>query len=173
MIDSATLILRLSHFGIYLPQIVSGISPDDGRWKPADGAWSIMEIVRHLLDEEIEDFRTRLRLTMESPDTDWPPIHPEGWAVQRDYNSADLPKAAGDFSRERAESVRWLRSLVNPDWSTEHRHPQFGAFRGGDLLASWAAHDALHLRQIAKRLHQLAGRDGGEFSIRYAGEWRA
>ena len=42
-----------------------------------------------------------------------------------------------------------------------------------DLLTSWAAHDALHLRQIAKRLFQLAERDGGEYNSRYAGEWRA
>jgi hypothetical protein len=35
------------------------------------------------------------------------------------------------------------------------------------------AHDYLHLRQIAKRMYQMAGRDAGEYSTRYAGEWRA
>jgi hypothetical protein len=39
------------------------------------------------------------------------------------------------------------------------------------LLASWAAHDALHLRQIARRLHGLAARDAGPYGVAYAGEW--
>ncbi len=30
---------------------------------------------------------------------------------------------------------------------------------------------ALHLRRIAKRLHQLAGRDAGPFETGYAGPW--
>jgi hypothetical protein len=41
--------------------------------------------------------------------------------------------------------------------------------RAGDLLASWAAHDARHLEQIAKRLHGLAARDGTPYSVAYAG----
>lgn len=30
---------------------------------------------------------------------------------------------------------------------------------------------AVHLRRIAKRLHQLAGRDAGSFGTGYAGSW--
>jgi hypothetical protein len=114
-----------------------------------------------------------LRLTIESPQNDWPGIDPEGWAIQRNYNHADLTHTAAAFARERAESIRWLNGLGDIDWKIEHRHPQYGAFAAGDLLASWAAHDALHLRQIAKRLHQLAERDAGDFTIKYAGEWKA
>jgi hypothetical protein len=36
-------------------------------------------------------------------------------------------------------------------------------------MASWAAHDALHLRQIAKRLYELTARDAGRYSAGYAG----
>jgi hypothetical protein len=50
-------------------------------------------------------------------------------------------------------------------------HPKVGATAAGDVMASWAAHDALHLRQIAKRLWELAGRDGAPFRTGYAGEW--
>ncbi|NUP91044.1 MAG: DinB family protein, partial [Candidatus Sumerlaeia bacterium] len=51
-----------------------------------------------------------------------------------------------------------------------HRHPKAGPLRAGDLLAAWAAHDALHLRQIAKRLLDLARRDAGGFKTDYAGD---
>ena len=43
--------------------------------------------------------------------------------------------------------------------------------RAGDLLASWAAHDTHHQRQIVRlryhRLEQLAE----PYSLAYAGEW--
>jgi hypothetical protein len=174
VIDAKRLIDKLERFGVAFPTVVAGMEPRDARWKPGDGAWSVVEIARHLLDEEVEDFRRRMRLTIETPEADWPGNDPVGWAKQRDYNSADLGETAKKFAAERAESVRWLRGLGDGfDWSIAHRHPQHGAFAAGDLLASWAAHDALHLRQVAKRMHQLAGRDGGNFSIAYAGEWGA
>jgi hypothetical protein len=132
-----------------------------------------VEIVRHLLDEEIEDFRQRIRLTVESPAADWPANDPEGWAVERRYNEAPLMETAAKFTAERAASVRWLRERVSTDWSLAHSHSQYGSFHAGDLLASWAAHDALHLRQIAMRLYQLTQRDAGKFSIDYAGQWKA
>jgi hypothetical protein len=171
--NAEKLIASLERFGRLLPEVVSDIEPEDARWKPPDGAWSILEIVRHLFDEEIEDFRTRLRLTLEDPTQDWPKIDPVGWAVQRKYNEGSLDDAAANFAAERAGSIAWLRSLGGDrvDWSAAWVHPKVGSIHGGDLLTAWAAHDALHLRQIAKRMFQLAERDGEKFSSRYAGEW--
>ena len=51
--------------------------------------------------------------------------------------------------------------------------PKIGPIRAGDLLASWAAHDMLHLRQIAKRKFELIQQAGGEFTTDYAGPWGA
>lgn len=171
--NTEKLIASLERFGRVLPVVVRDVSPEDARWKPADGAWSILEIVRHLLDEEVEDFRTRVRLTLEKPAEDWPGIHPAQWAVQRRYNDGELNDAVAKFVAERDASVKWLRGLKNPDWSSTHAHPKFGSMRAGDLLAAWAAHDSLHLRQIAKRLHQMAARDAEGFSTGYAGDWVA
>ncbi|MCI0630512.1 MAG: DinB family protein [Phycisphaerales bacterium] len=172
--NSASLILQLDRFGKTLPSLVHDIPIADARWKPPDNAWSILEVVRHLLDEELEDFRVRLRLTLESPESEWPKIDPQGWATKRKYNQADLQDSAQRFGAERAANVKWLRSLSpETEWSTARPHPKFGPIHAGDLLAAWAAHDALHLRQISKRLFQLAQRDAGKYSVRYAGEWTA
>lgn len=165
------LIASLERFGRSLPELVRGVSPNDARWKPPDGAWSILEIVRHLGDEEEFDFGLRVRSTLNDPAAGWPPIDPEDWAVERRYNEGDLDEAAGKFVTLRSESVAWLRSLKNPDWSLAYQHPKIGPLRAGDLLAAWVAHDALHLRQIAKRQFQLASRDAGDFHTQYAGEW--
>ncbi len=153
--------------------LIAVLSQGDARWRPEGSGWSILEIINHMVDEEVDDFRTRLRLTLEDPSQLWPGINPEGWARQRDYNERDLSESIKRFESARAESLTWLESLRDPDWSRAHEHPKLGVIRAGDLLAAWCAHDALHLRQIAKRLYQLTQRDAGEYSTSYAGVWTA
>lgn len=165
------LLASLDRFAHLLPAVVRDIPDDDVRSKPASGAWSILEIVGHLADEEEFDFRERVRLTLADPALLWPAIDPEGWAVERRYNEQQLADVVARFVQLREQSLQWLRSLEQPDWNRMHEHPQFGPFRAGDILAAWVAHDYLHLRQISKRLYELAARDAGEYSVRYAGTW--
>lgn len=169
--DAPALIARLEAFAATLPAAVGGLTAEAARRKPPSGAWSVLEIVNHLADEEVLDFRTRVELTLRDPSLLWPPIDPPAWAVERRYNERDLGESVARFAQERRVSVAWLRSLVNPDWSRAYQHPKAGPLAAGDLLASWAAHDALHLRQIAKRLYELAERDGGGARVGYAGNW--
>ncbi len=37
--------------------LVQDVSDDQARWKPSPDDWSILEVIHHLYDEEIEDFR--------------------------------------------------------------------------------------------------------------------
>lgn len=175
-IELSACVAALERFPAVLGALLAELGANDARRRPASGAWSVVEIVNHLADEEIEDFPRRLRLTLEDADQPWPAIDPEGWARQRDYQSRDLGESLERFARERTRSVAWLRSLADssapPDWSAAHQHPA-GPIRAGDLLAAWLAHDMLHLRQIAKRLHELAETRAGGFSAAYAGAWGA
>ncbi len=172
------LIDRLARFPAALRSAASVFSADEARWKPSPTDWSVLEIVCHVADEEEEDFAPRLRATLDAKP--WSQLHLEGIAERRGYNTRGLDAEIARFENARADSVRWLRALTAPggpapDLTIAHNHPKFGPIRAGDLLTSWSAHDALHLRQIAKRLHNLASRDAGQrgFSVRYAGEWTA
>ena len=89
-VETRNLIGSLERFADILPNMVRGVSTDDARWRPADGAWSILEIVAHLADEEVHDFRARVELTLRDPTAPWPPIDPETWAIERRYNDDDL-----------------------------------------------------------------------------------
>lgn len=171
--NAAPIIDRLERMTTLLPSLVAGLPDVDVKFKPPTGAWSILEVVNHLVDEETLDFRMRLKLTLEQPGVTWPPIDPEGLAVEKKYNEQDLAGSLVRFVTERAASVRWLRSLDSPDWNQTYQHPRVGPVAAGMLLASWQAHDALHIRQIAKRLFELASRDAPEFTTKYAGEWSA
>lgn len=171
--NPSSLIASLDRFSTIFPAAVANVAVADARWKPADGAWSILEIMAHLLDEETRDFRPRLQSTLQDPARPWPPTDPEGWAIIERYNERDLAEVTRQWTAERRASVAWLRTLGDVLWTNAYPHPQAGPLRAGDLLTSWAAHDALHLRQLAKRLFQLAERDGAPYQSRYAGEWHA
>ena len=168
--DLNPVICRMEPFPEALRALLAGLPDADARWKPPTGAWSILEVINHLADEEVDDFRMRVRLTLEETH-DWPPIDPEGWARDRKYNERDLGESLARFVAARAESIAWLKSLQSPDWSRFREHPRAGRLTAADLMASWAAHDALHLRQIARRLHDMAVRDGQGARTRYAGDW--
>ena len=173
--NAAGIIARMENIPEAIRAMCTGLTIADSHFKPPSGAWSIVEIVCHLVDEDRDDFRKRLKLTLESPGTPWPLNDPEAWARDRQYQDRDLHEALDNFAKERAESMVWLRSLGTVDWTTAYQHPKVGPVTAGELLVSWAAHDALHVRQIAKRMFELAARDGETdgFSTRYAGEWGA
>jgi hypothetical protein len=146
-------------------------SPIDPHWRPEPGKWSMVEVVCHLADEDRDDFRRRLDLTLHRPGTPWPPNDPAGWVTERGYASRSLPDALADFLAERERSVAWLSALGAADLSAAYQHPRVGPVHVGDLLLSWLNHDLLHLRQLTRL--EFAWNDSAwqPYSSRYAGEW--
>jgi uncharacterized damage-inducible protein DinB len=149
--------------------VLGSISPEEASWRPAPAKWSLLEVTAHLLDEEREDFRTRLDLTLHHPEADWPPIDPVGWVTQRAYAARGFSQTLAAFLEERSRSVTWLRGLTEPRWDREHRHPVMGSMRAGDLLAAWVAHDLRHMGQIARTRWQRVAAQARPFSVDYAG----
>lgn len=150
--------------------LARGVPSAEARWRPAPDAWSLLEVICHLADEEREDFRVRLDLILHDPGRPWPPIDPAGWVTARDYNARDLSESLGDFLSERAASLRWLDSLDHLDLAAVCESP-FGVMRAGDMLAAWAAHDQLHLRQLVELHYLLTVERAAPYGVEYAGEW--
>lgn len=166
------LINSLRSFPAVLRGCVAGLSARDVQFRPTPKDWAVVEILGHLLDEEIDDFRARLRSTLEHPEIAWPPIDPPAAVQAERYIDADAAEILDRFEAERRSSLEWLDALGVPDWSTTYRkHPSAGPMSAGRLLASWADHDILHARQIIKRRHQLVVHAADEFPTDYAGEW--
>ncbi len=124
--------------------LTKDINTDLAIWKPAADKWSILEVVNHLYDEEREDFRRRLELVLKDPALVWPPIAPQEWVTTRAYSERDLDESLDNFLSERQKSLAWLRSLRSPNLESRHER-EAGSLRAGDLLASWLAHDFLHI----------------------------
>lgn len=140
-------------------------------WRPAPEAWSMVEVLCHLHDEEREDFHARLDILLHHPEQPFAPTDPEGWVTERDYQARDFRVVLAEFMDERARSVAWLERLAAPDWEQGAPHPQGFTLRAGDMLASWVAHDFLHMRQLVELhyLYHLA--QVQPFGVDYAGDW--
>ncbi len=75
------------------------------------------------------------------------------------------------FASDRKKSLEWLRGLSRElDWENSHTQGTL-TLKAGDVAASWAAHDLLHLRQLTRRRFQILTARTGSFSTRYAGPW--
>lgn len=154
-----------------LTALSEGLTPEQAHWKPTEKAWSVVEVLNHLYDEERDDFRMRLDLTLHAPDKPWPPIDPERWCVERRYNDRDLDESRERFVAERQRSLEWLRTLDEPDWNVVRTHPLLGEMHAGDILLSWLVHDMLHARQLLRLQYLLAGKTWTLFKADYAGKW--
>jgi len=165
-----TLCQELGSGAELIRQLVSGTTAEEARARPAPESWSILEVVCHLYDEEIEDFRQHLDLILHHPEDPWPGIDPAGWVTARRYNQRDLDEMLENFLVERKQSLEWLRSLAAPDWDVEYSST-LGAMKAGDMLSSWVAHDNLHVRQLVELRRDRIERVSQPYDIRYAGDW--
>lgn len=169
--NSKSCIARLeSNLEVFAGQL-SNVDGPQSHWKPEADTWSLLEVINHLADEEVEDFRTRLQILIENPDRDWPPIDPPQWAVDRRYNDRELRESIGRFQQVRRDSLEWLKALPQVDWQTGRVHPKLGMIRAGDLLHSWVVHDLIHIRQMNRLHYQYLSAQKDGYSIDYAGNW--
>ena len=150
--------------------LVTGVSPEQARWKPDPETWSILEVLCHLLDEEREDFRVRLNLILFHSGADWPPIDPPGWVSARGYNQRNLEETLHSFLAEREKSLEWLRGLADPDFN-KSESGDLGTLSAGDMLASWAGHDLLHMRQLVELQRAYIVNLTSPYDPAYGGDW--
>lgn len=168
--DAADVIARLESGAPAVAALVTGVADGAARLRPGPEDWSILEVVAHLLDEEREDFRPRLDVVLHRPGEAWSPIDPQGWVASRAYNERDPAETLAAFLGEREASLAWLRGLASPDWEARYEAP-WGPIRAGDLLAAWAAHDTLHLRQLVELRRFLDEAASIPYDPAYAGAW--
>ena len=162
---------RLTTQAEAIARLTQGVDIPQAIWRPTPDAWSMVEVINHLYDEEIEDFRIRLQLTLDDPTQAWPPNDPVQKVIERDYNSRDLGASLENFLDERTVSLEWLRSVPSPNWENEHGIPDVGSLRAGDILAAWVAHDLLHLRQLIELHYAHQQQAAQPYSVAYAGGW--
>ena len=150
--------------------LLSDIVQEESQEKPSPDAWSILEVICHLYDEEREDFREHVDFILHRQNEEWHQIDPQDWVTTRKYNEQSFDAMQDKFFAEREESLRWLQGLPNPDWETTYTS-KYGTTSAGEMLACWIAHDNLHIRQLVELRRHRIERLGRPHSLEYAGEW--
>lgn len=140
-------------------------------FKPSPDQWCMLEVVCHLVDEEKEDFRTRVDLVLANPAQQLPKFNPLAWVTDRDYMAQDFNKKRDEFLSEREASLDWLRSLQNPKWANAFDHPKLGKLSARLFLTNWLAHDYIHIRQINRLSYQYLS-SKTEDRLDYAGNFK-
>lgn len=150
--------------------LVEGLTTEQARLRPTADAWSILEVINHLYEEEIHDFRSHLDFILHPQGKEWESINPQAWVTERKYNERELGPSLQNFLSERAKSLAWLDSLGQVDWEATHTS-KFGSMRAGDMFTAWVAHDGLHMRQLVELHRFLVEQAAQPYEIGYAGDW--
>ena len=116
-----------------------------------ENTWSVFDVVGHLIHAERTDWMPRVRMVLQSGETEtFPPF--DRWGQVRESQGKSLGQLLDEFANLRSESLEELRALnLRPeDFERRGRHPALGVVTLSELLATWAAHDLNHLHQISR-----------------------
>jgi hypothetical protein len=133
---------------VILRGLMSEISDEDARWKPAPDRFSIAEVLAHLSHSEGHCYRARVDrfLTEEMPE-----FEPDDAQMHLElYKSGDPEKDLVDFEHRRGTNIELLRGLPADAGSRKAKHRVAGEITLSQMLHEWALHDLGHVRQIAE-----------------------
>lgn len=140
--EQALILARLASTAGLLRELTSDVTPEQGVRSPAPGAWSIVEVVRHLVEGDRDTLLPRLRRMLAEPR----PVFDRTTAVEGD--ASDLPTLVAAFGSARAQVVKILSGLEPAGWLREGVSPSRGALTIERYARSTDAHDTEHLGQV-------------------------
>jgi len=115
---------------------------------PAEGEWSINEVIGHLIEAERRGFAGRIKIFLASKDPQVETWEQNEVARGRRDDMKSTAKLVTELERMRAESVAFVRGLKAADLKRGGQHPKVGWLRVEDILHEWVHHDRNHIKQI-------------------------
>lgn len=128
--------------------LMTEVSDDDARWKPATDRFSIAEVLAHLAHAEGHCYRSRVDrfLAEERPE-----FEPDDAQMHLErYRDADPEEDFAHFEEQRETNLEFLRGLPAEAAQRKALHKEVGEITLAQMLHEWALHDLGHVRQIAE-----------------------
>jgi hypothetical protein len=141
-----------------LARLIEGLTPAQLAWKPAPGAFSILENLCHLRDIEQDGWLVRVRRVRFESRPALEDIDGNRLAVERKYHLQPPAAAHAGFVQARRLTVRLLEGIGQEDLDREATLEKVGRVTLGSLVSMMRDHDADHLaamKELRERL--LAG----------------
>ena len=149
--------------------LMSEISDEDARWKPAEDRFSIAEVLSHLSHSEGDCYRSRVDRFLRE---EMPTFEPDDAQMHLEvYKNADPEESLRHLEGQRHTNIELLRGLPAEAGSRKARHRAAGEITLSQMLHEWALHDLGHIRQIAELVRARkylagAGRLGEEYNLK-------
>jgi hypothetical protein len=128
--------------------LLSEVTEDDVRWKPAPDRVSIVEVLAHLSHSEGHCYRARVDRFLNE---EMPELEPDDARFHLElYAVADPEDAFDHFEEQRESNIEFLRELTEEDGELRALHKEAGEITLANMMHEWALHDLGHIRQIAE-----------------------
>jgi DinB superfamily len=136
-----------------LARLINGVPESTLRRPPAPGKWSVVAVLAHLAEDELSS-SWRYRQMLEQPGIALASFDQEEWARRGDYESWDPHEALEMFRLLREANLRLLAGLTAEEWQSWSMHAERGRITVADLALHMPEHDANHIEQIRRSLHE-------------------
>lgn len=148
----------------WLEQVQAVLSTTPERWQrlvstlpidlltrpPADGEWSALNCLQHLLVAERQVFPVRFRAFLTGQDfSNFDPNQPH-----TELDSQTPEQLAAAFAQQRRESLDLFKQVKDDDLGRTVQHPRLGTVTLAQMLHTWAGHDLMHTVQAERALMQ-------------------
>jgi len=149
--------------------LMSELSEEDARWKPAPDRFSIAEVLAHLSHSEGHCYRARVDRFLAE---EMPEFEPDDAQMYLElYKNADPEEEFAQFEEQREMNVERLRRLPAAAGNRRARHREAGEITLSQMLHEWALHDLGHVRQVAELVRARkylagAGPLGNEYRLK-------
>ena len=131
-------------------QMVSTLPVDLLTRPPANGEWSALDCLQHLLDTERLVFPVRVQAFLAGQD--FVSFDPD---KQQASSASKTPEQlVTAFAHDRQDSLALLRQVKDHDLVRTAHHSELGVVTLEEMLHEWAAHDLMHTVQAERALMQ-------------------
>ena len=147
----AAVIDRFADGGLILAQAAAGLSPEQATARPGPGAWSIAELVAHLVDSDLV-LSDRMKRVIAEDEPTLQAFDENAWIDRLRSNDMPPEEAAALFASNRKWMARVLRTLSEADFARAGIHTETGRQTLAEILAKTVNHLDHHLKFLyAKR----------------------
>jgi uncharacterized damage-inducible protein DinB len=128
------------------------------KFRPAEGAWSVHEIIIHLADSELNSY-ARVRKALTEPGSVIFGYDQDVWAVALDYHRRDTGDALALLRLVRKMTHELLAGQPADIWSRSYFHPEVKRQVTLDAwLGTYAGHIPSHIAQIRANVESWRAR---------------
>lgn len=117
-------------------------------WRPAEGEWSIIEVLAHLVHTEVA-YGYRYRMMVGNPGGPIEGYDQDDWVRRLPDRDRDVDNLLGELDELKRINVAFLQRLSPEGRESWGMHSERGPESVQALIGAMAGHDLIHEKQIA------------------------